>query len=286
MSQERRKVAAWRVVNLAKYQHYRERRPPWIKLHVQILDSGPDGGEYALLSDSAWRLGIEALLWTASKAKPGEKPPSFTISELSWLLRRPVDEESLQELEDVGFMERTEKRASNMLASRLQSATVKSKSGTQRRAEESRDRDRDRGEEMGVLKTKHPRQLREDAKPTSVQVRKIFDHWVTACQKDPAKTKLSRERRSKIQARLRDCTEGEIIQAINGCAASPFHMGENDKGETYNELDLILRNRTQVEKFMARASNSKGHNDKEPEEIKRKREETRRAIERVRRGGS
>jgi hypothetical protein len=44
-----------------------------------------------------------------------------------------------------------------------------------------------------------------------------------------------------------------ILLAIRGCKLTPHNMGENDRGEVYDALDLICRNGSQVERFEARA---------------------------------
>jgi len=58
--------------------------------------------------------------------------------------------------------------------------------------------------------------------------------------------------RSKIiRARLGDGYSVEdLCLAIDGCAASAFHMGENDTGQRYDSLCLILRDADHVDKFV------------------------------------
>lgn len=108
-------------------------------------------------------------------------------------------------------------------------------------------------------------------------VRRIFQHWQYTC--DHPKAKATPERIAKIRQRLRDgYTEADIIAAINGCAASPFHRGENENATRYDDLTLILRNGSTLEKFREKAPESAPENyaasvrDKTPEEIDRDRE--------------
>ena len=52
-----------------------------------------------------------------------------------------------------------------------------------------------------------------------------------------------------IARRLVEYGEPEIIAAIDGCRRSPFHQGENDTGQRYVDLELILRSAAHIERF-------------------------------------
>lgn len=78
----------------------------------------------------------------------------------------------------------------------------------------------------------------------------IFDYWVEKMGKTST-AKLTSDRKAKIRARLKEgYTVADIKQAIDGCSASPFHMGDNPNGKTYNDLELICRNGSKLEGFM------------------------------------
>lgn len=87
-----------KIRNLQRFQHYRNRYPPWIKLHREILDNPG----YCRLGDSAWRLGLELLLVT-SESENGHL--ETTPEELSWRLRRTVTHADLEELVKARFLE-------------------------------------------------------------------------------------------------------------------------------------------------------------------------------------
>jgi hypothetical protein len=54
-----------------------------------------------------------------------------------------------------------------------------------------------------------------------------------------------------IRSRLEDgFAMRELIDAIHGCHMSPFHCGDNDRGQRYQSLDLILRNADKVTQFL------------------------------------
>lgn len=87
--------------------------------------------------------------------------------------------------------------------------------------------------------------------PLADVVERIFMHWKTVMNKPNAK--LTAERSKKITARLADgYTVDTIIRAIDGCAASDFHMGRKpDSPQQYNDFDLICRNGSKLESFAA-----------------------------------
>jgi hypothetical protein len=67
---------------------------------------------------------------------------------------------------------------------------------------------------------------------------------------------LTDGRKAKIQARLRaGYTVEQLQRAIDGCAASPFHRGLDDHGNrtgaVYDDIELICRDDTKLERFIA-----------------------------------
>jgi hypothetical protein len=80
------------------------------------------------------------------------------------------------------------------------------------------------------------------------QAKEVFEYWLLVMKKTGAK--FTPEREGRITSRLKQgYSVEEIKQAIDGCKASPFHMGENAGNKKYNEIELICRNGTYVEKF-------------------------------------
>jgi hypothetical protein len=83
---------------------------------------------------------------------------------------------------------------------------------------------------------------------------KVFEHWRTVMKKGPA-TKFDAKRRRAVEARLREGRAVEdLMRAIDGCAASPFHMGQNDRRRRFNDLELICRDGPHVEQTIEGAS--------------------------------
>jgi len=87
------------------------------------------------------------------------------------------------------------------------------------------------------------------APPTSVaQVGEVVSHY----QKyHPRSCPGSKERRL-IQSRIDDgYTVSDLKTAIDGCHVSPHHCGVNETGKTYQRLDLIVRDASHVDQFIA-----------------------------------
>lgn len=79
--------------------------------------------------------------------------------------------------------------------------------------------------------------------------RRVFDHWKEVMERPRARP--TDEKRAKVYDRLSEgYTEQDILDAIDGCSYSDFHMGENDQGKRYNCITLICRNGENLERFL------------------------------------
>ncbi len=84
------------------------------------------------------------------------------------------------------------------------------------------------------------------------RVRQVFDAWVHFL--DKPRSQLDTKRRALIEARLDDgYSVSALVKAMEGCAASTYHMGKNDLGRRYDKLTLILRDAEHIEQFIAYA---------------------------------
>lgn len=87
--------------------------------------------------------------------------------------------------------------------------------------------------------------------------RTVFVHWQERLGHPDAK--FTEDRKQKIVARLREgFTVERLCQAIDGCAATPYNMGENPQGKRYDSIDLIFRNAGKVDEFAERTSDRAG----------------------------
>lgn len=88
----------------------------------------------------------------------------------------------------------------------------------------------------------------------------VFRYW--QAKLGHTKAMFSRDREAKIVARLREgASPDELCYAVDGIAKSPWHMGENPGAQRYDGIDLLFRNRANVEKF---ASSQRGFRDGVP----------------------
>ncbi len=105
-------------------------------------------------------------------------------------------------------------------------------------------------------KQKRPRisakQRAEKAKSISDEAVKIvWDHWVKTMGASKLAV-LDHDRKVKIAASIYDYGIEASCLAIDGCASSPFHMGDNPQQKKYNGIDLIFRDADKIEGFIQR----------------------------------
>lgn len=220
------------VKSWEKFQHYKDRDPPWIKLYRDTLTT------------EAWVLGtdLSRLLQLASTmlaARYSNKIPlrfdlikrvaSLDCSETAF--RAAVehlvahDFVEIQQVEDV-----RQQPASTALATCA--TTSGSLYSEQSRAEESR----------GEAEQNRSVELKLDEAPLD----RVFNHWRHEF-KHP-KAQLDPRRRRAIQAALKAYGEATILASLSGYLHSPHHMGQNDQRTVYDDISLLLRDAEHVEK--------------------------------------
>lgn len=85
--------------------------------------------------------------------------------------------------------------------------------------------------------------------PHKEDIQRVFDHWRIEWTHPNAK--LDKKRSARIRARLREkFTADQLCQAISGFKNSPWHTGDDPKGQgvVYDSIETLLRDRSQVEK--------------------------------------
>lgn len=140
--------AVLRVKDWKRFQHYKHRSPPWIKLHREILDNRDFQdltAEAAIILVNFWLLASE-----------NEGSISYDSGVLAWRLRKPIQvvREAIQLLIRSGFVEATGPDASAPLALGLQGDDSEKSREEKSRAE---------GEQKGAaaLRELIPEQYRE-----------------------------------------------------------------------------------------------------------------------------
>jgi hypothetical protein len=183
-------AASLRVCGWARFQHYRDRNPPWIKLYNDLLDNR----DYRELDPFCKALLIDIWL-LASENKKEDGCVRMDGETLAWRLRLDTTQvaEALDSLEEAGFVEALQDDASDVLADCLQDATP------EREGETERETERDTKLEEGV--------------------REVF---TLCCELRISRTgkkggpalQLTNGRASKIRARLR---EGFTVDDLKDC---------------------------------------------------------------------
>jgi hypothetical protein len=87
--------------------------------------------------------------------------------------------------------------------------------------------------------------------PLNARIQLVYDYWKS--RTGHVSARLLPERARHIRARLKDFTTVDLCDAIDGCVASDFHTGTNDRGERYDWIENIMHNGVTVEKHIARA---------------------------------
>lgn len=88
-------------------------------------------------------------------------------------------------------------------------------------------------------------------------VRAVFVYWQQVM--GHARAHLDDKREKAIKARLKDgYSVADLCRAIDGCAKSPYHMGQNDSQAIYDDIELICRNGPKVDGFIKKAATITG----------------------------
>ncbi len=92
----------------------------------------------------------------------------------------------------------------------------------------------------------------------------VFDYWRVTLNHPLAI--LDNKRSRVILARLKEGHSVEKLKlAVDGCKASPWHQGKNNRQTVYDDIELICRDAKHVEEFVSRVS-GKSNKQQELEE--------------------
>lgn len=113
------------VKNYERFQHYKDRNPPWIKFYVALLDDY----EFSRLQDAS-KMHLVGIWLLASKCE------NRVPADPEWIARRigATDPVNLQVLVDAGFLVRL-RRASDVLADDKQSAMPETEAEAETKSE-------------------------------------------------------------------------------------------------------------------------------------------------------
>lgn len=205
-----------KIKNWDKFQHFKDRRPPWIKLHRDILEHR----DINSISDGSFRVLVGMwLLASEDKNMGGELPP----------------------VEDIAFRLRVEKTKIIKALKELDAFLIQDDINAISSDHQDDDPERETETE------KRQKQRRED-------ICLVFEFWKSTLSHPRAKLDDTRKKTIK-KALDAGYSVDDCKDAITGCSSTPFNMGANDSGQTYDSLDLILRNAEKIDRFIANALN-------------------------------
>ena len=104
---------------------------------------------------------------------------------------------------------------------------------------------------MDDVGTEDKDKAKDKAKASYVDgCQEVFDHWRGVMGKNGA-TVFDEKRKRAVTWAIENYGLETCLRAVDGCAASDFHMGRDPKsgGRKFNDLTLIFRDAEHVEKF-------------------------------------
>ena len=80
------------------------------------------------------------------------------------------------------------------------------------------------------------------------QVREVFEAWKVSTGHN-GRTVLDDKRRRVIKRALEQYPLDDVLDAVEGWREFPHNRGENDRHRPFNDLELLLRNAANIERF-------------------------------------
>ena len=190
-------MAYYRIVEWSRYQHYKDRDPPWIKLHRDLLTSQT----WVMLADAGRALAVACMLVAAGTENRIPADPNY-LKRRAYLNKDP----DFASLVEVGFLELVNETNDVAYASKEeQTLAFDTKCSSEERREEKR-------REEGITDSDL-----ED-------VREAYAEFVLAAQamKWPLPRKLDPDRKKKLRARLSEHGRDGWTAMLNEAKASDF----------------------------------------------------------------
>lgn len=215
------------VVGWDRFQHYKDRDPPWVKLYRDLLTSE----SWVLGTDQSRLLQVASVLLAA---RYENKIPSRwgLIKKVAHLdMSEKEFKAALQHLVEHKFLEYQEVTNEQKVVVQVASAVLATCTSE---AEQRQSREETEAEKISVP------QKRDDG-----PVDRVFEHWRSE-HKHP-KAVLDPKRRRAIEAALKAHDEATLCASITGYRNSPHHMGENEQRTIYDDIEIFLRDAKHIE---------------------------------------
>ncbi len=209
-----------------RYQHYKDRDPPWIKLYRDTFTT------------EAWVLGtdLSRLLQLASTmlaARYSNKIP------LNFTLLKRVATLDCKEADFLAAVDHLLQH--DFLEIQIDEDSVKQSASKPLATCTSEER---RGEAEGEQSRAEQNTVAQGATPGD-SVTRIFSHWQNAWNKPRAR--LDAKRKRVIREALAAYSEADVCQAISGYLNSPHHTGQNERRTVYDDIELFLRDAKHID---------------------------------------
>jgi hypothetical protein len=215
--------------NWEQFQHYKDRAPPWVKLHRDLLtsDSWMDGTDTS-------RLVQVACMLLAARYQNATPYKLSTFRKAAYLECRESEfERAIVHLRDHNFLEIQEVPSDRSIVGQSASdalAKCSPSRGEERREEEN---------------TSSPLNGHENPILQPEPVARVFEHW-RVTHKHP-KAVLDKKRIKLIQDALKQYTPESLCESISGYLKSSFHMGANKDKKVYDDIELMLRDARRID---------------------------------------
>lgn len=223
-----------RVKNWERFQHYKDRRPPWIKYHVETLD------DYELTRlPYVTQLTYDRLLLIAAKTDNNIPHDPRWLAEQTHIDDLAVAE-AVENLLFAGFLLLVDSKraASKAIAARKQRASKTQAARKQNAMPETE------------TEVETEAEVEEETNTPDLSVeratKEVYDHWRHARGKtDRRYDRLSPQRRQKIRSRLSEFTVDELKQALDNVAFDQW--SERVK---HDDVATLFKNRESVDRWL------------------------------------
>lgn len=231
-----------------RHQRYKAKHPSYVLLFTDLNDEyQADGspGKVRPLSDRAFRLIIG--LWATVRPRYERIP-----ADPEWLgkmIGMVVSHYEIDELSAAGLVEIC-RDAANRCKSLQSTASpdkhLLSDSDSDSDSETDSDTETERPKADGGFRVVYP---------SEEHIQAVYQHYLKVMGKTESTYRLLKSRKARIITRLKEWEPADGVKAlctaIDKCAASEFHMGVNDRGKLYNDLeDHILSSEKRMEKWL------------------------------------
>ncbi len=225
-------MATLAVKSWERFQHYKDRDPPWVKLYRDTLTSE----SWVLGSDLSRVIQVASML--LAPRYENQIPYRFDLLKEVMHLKctEAAFKKAVEHLVDANFLEiqqgtRDSKVVAQSASTTLATCTSETETETETETDQSRDR------------TEKRQNGHETVVPTDVDV--VFDHWRQTHQHP--KAKLDAKRAKLIRDQLKVYSAADLCESITGYLNSPFHMGQNDRNTVYDDIENFLRDSKHID---------------------------------------